>query len=85
MPSTGYLAAALASAATITFALRSVPFALLRPVRDSRLVGYLGTHMPAGVMVILVVYLLRDLTLDRRPYGLPEAAALLVTVGLYTW
>lgn len=85
MPSTGYLAAALASAATITFALRSVPFAVLRPLRGSRLIGYLGAHMPAGIMVILVVYLLRDVTLDHRPYGLPEAAALLVTVGLYLW
>lgn len=85
MPSTGYLAAALAIAATITFALRSVPFAVLRPLRGSWLIGYLGAHMPAGVMVILVVYLLRDVTLDRRPYGLPEAAALLVTVGLYIW
>ena len=85
MPSTGYLAAALATAATITFALRSVPFAVLRPLRGSRLIGYLGVHMPAGIMVILVVYLLRDVTFDRSPYGLPEATSLFVTVGLYVW
>lgn len=84
-PSTAYLAATLAIAATITFALRSVPFAVLRPLRGSPLIGYLGAHMPAGIMVILVVYLLHDVTLDRRPYGLPEGAALLVTVGLHIW
>jgi len=83
VPSADYIAGALTTAAAITFALRALPFAAVHPLRGSRLAGYLGTHMPAGIMVILVVYLLRDVSLTRSPYGLPEGVALAVTIGVH--
>ena len=64
MPDTGYLVAVVAVAAAITLALRAAPFALLTRLRSSPLVAHLGRHLPAGVMLILVVYLLRDLPGD---------------------
>jgi branched-subunit amino acid transport protein AzlD len=82
MPDTPYLVAASLTMFAVTFALRALPFAALRPLRDSALIGYLSRHMPAGIMVILVVYTLRGISLGAAPYGLPEALAVAATVVL---
>lgn len=79
MPDPRYVVAAILVSAAVTWALRSLPFALLAPLRSSALVQYLGVHMPAGVMTVLVVYTIT--TLDGSPIAL--VAALAVTVGVH--
>ena len=64
MPSTGYLLAGLGVMFLVTVALRAAPFVALTRLRDSAVVRYLGRTMPAGVMVVLVVYTLRDTTTE---------------------
>jgi branched-subunit amino acid transport protein AzlD len=71
---TSYLITAVVLTAAITFALRALPFAVIEPLRSSQLAAVLAVRMPAGLMLILVVYLLRDV-----PTRAPGAAA--VTVG----
>ena len=85
VPDTAYLVAASLTMFAVTFALRSLPFAALRPLRHSALVAYLSRHMPAGIMVILAVYTLRGVSLRETPHGLPEAIALVTTVTLHLW
>jgi branched-subunit amino acid transport protein AzlD len=75
---TPYLIAAVMIAATITFALRALPFTVIEPLRGSRLARQLAVRMPAGLMLILVVYLLRDVPAEP-PAG---AAVTLVAVGI---
>ena len=53
MPDLWYIVAALALAGGITVALRAVPFAVLRPLRESRLVLAIGLWMPVGILAIL--------------------------------
>ncbi|MER7999387.1 AzlD domain-containing protein [Streptomyces sp. NPDC095613] len=84
-PETPYLLAAVALSAAVTWGLRALPFAVLTPLRASRTVHYLSTHMPAGVMVMLLVYCLRDLPLADPPRLLAPLSALAVTVGLHLW
>ncbi|MFJ5678923.1 branched-chain amino acid transporter permease [Streptomyces sp. NPDC093097] len=84
MPDTRYLIAAVAVSAAITWGLRALPFAALAPLRASRTVQYLSSRMPAGVMLILVVYCLRDLPL-AQPRALAPLVALAVTIGLHLW
>ena len=84
MPDTPYLVAAVLVSAAVTWALRALPFAALAPLRASATVQYLSTRMPAGIMVILVVYCLRDLPLTHARVLAP-LAALAVTVGLHLW
>ena len=84
MPSTGYLLAALSVILVVTFALRALPFAFLAPVRSSSLLGYLGLHMPVGIMLILTVYTVRDVT-GAAASWMPLAVALSLTVGLQFW
>ncbi|MFF8787754.1 branched-chain amino acid transporter permease [Streptomyces sp. NPDC015125] len=85
MPSTGYIVSALVTVVAITFALRAVPFAFLGRLRQSHVTAFLSQHMPAGIMVILVIYLLRGVDVTTSPYGLTEATGIAVTAGLYLW
>lgn len=84
MPDTGYLLAAAAVSAAITWTLRALPFAALTALRANKTVQFLRTRMPAGVMVILVLYTLRDLPVSQLR-AVPPLAALVVTVGLHWW
>ncbi|MFD4511480.1 branched-chain amino acid transporter permease [Streptomyces sp. NPDC058457] len=84
MPDTRYLLLAVAVSAAVTWALRALPFTALASLRASSTVRYLGARMPAGVMVILFVYCLRDLPLTQPRVTAP-LAALAVTVGLHLW
>ena len=68
----------------VTVALRALPVAALRFMRESNLVAWLGLAMPAGVMTILVVYALAG------GMGAPGGAwalglGLAFTVALHLW
>ncbi|MEV4340851.1 AzlD domain-containing protein [Streptomyces sp. NPDC049590] len=84
MSDTGYAVAAILVTAAVTWALRALPFVVLAPLRASATVRFLSTRMPGGVMVILVVYCLRDLPVAEVRATAP-AAALSVTAGLHLW
>lgn len=85
MPDLGYLLAAVAVSTAVTWALRALPFTVLAPLRASRTVRYLSTRMPAGVMVILLVYCLRNVPVADPARAVAPVAALAVTVGLHLW
>jgi branched-subunit amino acid transport protein AzlD len=85
MPDTTYLIAAILLAASITFALRALPFAAIEPLRSSRLAAGLSLQMPAGLMIILVVYLLRDVPSAAPTTALAAIGAALIVVGLQWW
>ncbi|MFC9279125.1 branched-chain amino acid transporter permease [Streptomyces collinus] len=84
MPDPRYAVAAILVAAAVTWALRALPFAALAPLRASTTVRYLSRRMPAGVMVILVLYCLRDLPVTEARAAAP-LAALAVTAALHLW
>ncbi|MGW1782616.1 branched-chain amino acid transporter permease [Streptomyces sp. NPDC002143] len=84
MPDTHYAVAAILVSGAVTWTLRALPFAVLARLRTSGAVQYLSTRMPAGVMIILVVYCLRDLPLSQAR-ALAPLAALAVTVCLHLW
>ncbi|WP_054952718.1 branched-chain amino acid transporter permease [Flaviflexus massiliensis] len=49
----GYLAAVFATIFVINFTLRALPFAVLKPLRESEAVTVLAGWMPAGILTIL--------------------------------
>lgn len=69
----------------VTYLLRLAPFVALRRLGESPLVAFLGRTMPLGVMLVLVVYTLREVDLTAAPFGLPELAGVGVTAGLHLW
>ena len=85
VPDTPYLLAAVAVSAGVTWALRALPFTALARLRASHTVGYLSTAMPAGVMVILATYCLRDLPHADPRTVLATVLAVAATIGLHLW
>lgn len=82
--SLSYVLGGLAVMGAVTVMLRLAPFAALARLQQSRLVAFLGTYMPAGVMVILVIYTLKDTT-GAVASWLPVAVGLLTTIGIHLW
>lgn len=82
---TMYLIAILAVAGLVTVLLRAVPFALLAPIRESRLIQWLGRRMAVGIMAILSVYTMMDVAWSDLQATVPTLVALVVTVGLHLW
>lgn len=82
MPDTAYLLAVVLACTAVTWALRALPFAALRPLRTSDNVRYLSTHMPVGVMVVLAVYTFHDTTSSEI---LLKGLALAATLTLHLW
>ena len=85
MPEPSYLVAAVVLAAAITFALRALPFTIIEPLRSSHLAGVLALRMPAGLMLILVVYLLRDVPHQAPPAAITTVGAALLVAVLHLW
>ncbi|MER5826929.1 branched-chain amino acid transporter permease [Streptomyces mirabilis] len=83
MPSTSYLITVLAIVFALTFALRALPFAVLRTLRGSALVRHLSVWMPVGILAILAVTALHG-TIARDPHGTGYALlAVAVTIGVH--
>ncbi|WP_029089767.1 branched-chain amino acid transporter permease [Brevibacterium album] len=80
-----YLLAVTLLAAAVTWGLRALPFALLAPLRSSRLLPYLAERIPVGVMVILTVYTLRHVDLIDASSVTPAFIGVLVTIALHLW
>jgi len=85
MPDAGYILAAIAIMAIVTFALRAVPFAIVMPLRSSALVGYLGVYLPARIMLILVAYSLKNVSVTAPSHGIPELIAVAATAAVHLW
>ncbi|GAA2187044.1 MULTISPECIES: branched-chain amino acid transporter permease [Leucobacter] len=83
MPDLGYLIAAVAVGAVITIALRALPFAILKPLRRSKFVTALGRWMPAGILFILAVVILRDELAARPSHWWAVLVATAVTIVVH--
>ncbi len=77
---------AIAVMAAITLFTRAFPFLFFTGGRrPSALVLRLGRVLPPAVIALLVVYCLKDVRLNRLPYGLPEAVACALVLLLQHW
>ena len=69
-----------------TILTRFLPFLIFpagKPV--PKYIKYLGKVLPGAVFGMLVIYCLKGVTLISAPYGIPEAIAVLVVIGLHLW
>ncbi|MEV8193504.1 MULTISPECIES: branched-chain amino acid transporter permease [Rhodococcus] len=82
VPSAGYVLGVLAVMFVVTVALRAAPFLALSALKNSAFVDFLGRTMPAGVMVILVMYTLRDV---GESTWLPATVGLAGTIAVHLW
>ena len=69
-----------------TILTRFLPFLIFPAGKPTpKYIRYLGKVLPSAVFGLLVVYCLKNVSLIASPYGLPEAIALVVVIGLHLW
>jgi len=83
IPGTGYIVAVLAIAFVITLGLRAVPFAILKPLRESRIVRALSVWMPVGILAILAASTFHSTIIENAQYVIPAVVAASVTIAVH--
>ncbi len=73
---------AMAAATQVT---RFLPFLLPAKWLDNAFVRTLKSGLPAVILLLLVVYSLKDTPVTTAPWGLPEALSLAAVLGLHLW
>lgn len=76
-----YIFLAIIIVAIITGLIRSAPFLILGGKKDlPEYVKYLGSALPPAIMVILVVYCLRNIQISSFPFGMAEIISVLLII-----
>lgn len=79
-------AAIIAVVASVTWAVRGLPYLVFGGKKEiPKTVSYLSTVLPASIMIILVVYCLREVKLTTFPYGITELISVLVVIIAQFW
>lgn len=72
--------------AVTTFATRVIPFLLFPKGKEiPKTVQYLGKVLTPAVIGMLVVYCLKNTTLLKSPYGIPELISVVTVAVLHIW
>jgi branched-subunit amino acid transport protein AzlD len=74
----------IAVMAIVTAIIRFFPFIIFRN-KTPKAVIYLGKVLPFAVIGMLIIYCLKDVSVIKYPYGLPELIAIIIVAGLHKW
>lgn len=69
----------------VTLFVRILPFLFFRKREIPRVIRYLEGHLPPMVMIILVVYSIRNIQWTLFPHGIPVIAGMALVTGLHLW
>jgi branched-subunit amino acid transport protein AzlD len=69
--------------AFITFFTRVLPFILFKNKKLPELLLYLEINIPPIIMLLLVLYCIKDVSLIKSPYGLPEIISISIVILLH--
>lgn len=70
--------------AAVTILLRFLPFWVFKG-KTPAYITYLGKVLPPAIIGMLVIYCLRNTSIQAAPHGLPELIAAVIVVGLQAW
>ena len=86
MISSAHAAALVAVMAVVTVLLRFLPFLIFRKGRKTpAYISYLGDVLPQAIIGMLVLYCLKDVSVTRAPFGLPELISAAAVAALQAW
>ena len=80
------IGAAILVAAVMTGLTRAMPYLIFgRQKEMPKVVSYLGSILPPAIMVIIIVYCIRNVEFTAFPYGLAELLSIVVVVLIHLW
>lgn len=72
--------------ALVTALIRALPFFAFGGKRKiPKIIDYLGQALTPAIIVILVVFCIKDTKFTASPYGLPELISIAVIIALQAW
>jgi len=71
--------------AIMTWITRGLPYLLFAKRSPPQVITYLGTFLPASIMIILVIYCLRNIQFMKYPYGAAELISVILVVIMQFW
>jgi len=71
--------------AIIILLTRILPFLFFRKKHPSGVLNYLERNIPPLIMLLLVLYCLKDVRWTSAPYGLFEFGAIAVVIIVHLW
>ena len=78
-------AAIIGVIAAMTMITRGLPYLLFARKCPPPLVAYLGAVLPSAIMIILVVYCLRNVAWTVAPHGAAELISVAAVVTMQLW
>ena len=84
MTASAHSAVLVAVMAAVTMLLRFLPFLVFKK-RTPRYITYLGQVLPPAMIGMLVIYCLKDMQVQKAPFGAPELISGLLVVLLQAW
>ncbi|MGM9618652.1 MAG: branched-chain amino acid transporter permease [Oscillospiraceae bacterium] len=82
----GQAVASIAVMAVMTFLTRYLPFLLFDRKGDPpKIVLYLGRVLPPAIIMMLIIYCLRNVSFLSGSHGIPELVCIAVAAALHWW
>lgn len=75
----------IAVIALATFATRALPFLFFGSREPPTTLAVIEKNLPPMILLLLVIYCLKDVQWLTAPYGIPELFTICVVTGLHFW
>ena len=85
MPDTLQMLVTIAVIALATFATRVLPFLCFGSRAPPAILSTIEKNLPPMILLLLVIYCLKDVQWLAAPYGAPEMFTIGVVAGLHFW
>lgn len=75
----------IAVVALATFATRALPFICFNSRAPPKILSTIEKNLPPMILLLLVIYCLKDVQWLAAPYGVPELLTIGVVAALHLW
>jgi|SRR5665647_719447 len=85
MTDTSQILVTIAAVALATFATRVLPFMCFGSREPPLMLLTIEKNLPPMILMLLVIYCLKDVQWIASPYGIPELFSIGIVAGLHFW
>lgn len=85
MNETVYMLVVIAAVSLATFITRALPFVFFSKKEPPELLSTIEKNLPSMILLLLVIYCLKDVQWFQSPYGAPEIFTIAVVTVLHLW